>query len=124
MERRLSDLEARASRTDPRQQSPIEVRVLLKAVARHKARERGEDPPPAYTPEELEEMYAEDLDTVAGAGVVGELRASGGWEENGREMLNAWEEGARRRLERVEDGEPLEVVYEHDEDEEIHEFDE
>ncbi len=124
LERRLNDLEARASRTDPRRESPIEVRVLLKAVARHQARERGEELP-AYTEEELEEMRREDLDVVAGGGAVGQLRDSPGWREpEAQTRLDEWEEDARRRLRRIEYGESLEVVYEHDEDEEIHEVDE
>ncbi len=115
LERRLSNLEARVS--GQQWEIPIEARVLLKAVARHHARNRREEPPP-YTAEELEAMHAEDLDTVAGGGVAGQLRAGKGWESpESVELLDAWEEDARQRLERIEDGEPLEAVYNDDEDE-------
>ncbi len=111
LERRLSDLEAKASRTDPRRQAPIEARLLCKAVARYQARENGEELP-AYSPDEIQHLYEDDVATVAGSGVAGELRAGAGWESpEALEMLAAWEEAARRRLERIEDGERLEDVY-------------
>ncbi len=107
--RRLERLEARAS--GEQRETPVEARILLKAVARHQARERGEEPPP-YTRAELEEMYREDLETIAGAGVVGQLRSSVGWQSpDALDRLDQWEEDARRRLERIESGERLEDVY-------------
>lgn len=114
LERRLSDLENRSS--GAQWEIPIEVRILLKAVAGHRARERGEEPP-TYTQEELEAMREEDLEVISGGGVVGIYRDSAGWTTpEALEILDSWEEGARRRLERLEDSEPLEVVYdEHEE---------
>ena len=109
LERRLTNLEARAPGT--KWKIPIEVRVHLKAVERHQARARGEEPPP-YTQEEIAHMHEEDLAEAAGGGVVGLFRDSAGWTSpEALQMLNAWEDAARRRLERVEDGDPLEVVY-------------
>lgn len=118
LERRLSDLEARVSGTDVQREIPMEVRLLLKAVERHQARENDEEPPP-YTQAELEEMHRDDLAEAAGGGMVGLLRDSAGWTSSeSLEILDAWEEGARQRLERVGGGEPLEVVYDDDEGEE------
>jgi len=109
LERRLSDLEARAS--GQQWEIPVEACVLLKSVHRYHARERGEEPPP-FTAEEIAHMHAEDLATVAGGGVAGQLRAGKGWESpESVELLDAWEEDARRRLERLENGERLEDVY-------------
>ena len=109
LERRLTNLEARAPGT--KWETPIEVLVHLKAVERHRSRACGEEPPP-YTQEEIAHMHAEDLAEAAGGGVVGLLRDSAGWTSpEALQMLNAWEDAARRRLERVEDGDPLEVVY-------------
>lgn len=109
VERRLGDLEAKAS--GPEWEIPIEVRLLLKATRRHQARERGELPP-AYTRAELEEMRREDLAEAAGGGVVGIFRDSAGWTSpETLEILDSWEEDARQRVERVEGGEPLEAVY-------------
>lgn len=116
LERRLSDLEARSSSAE--WEVPIGVRIHLKAVERHRARECGEEPP-AYSREELEHMHAQDLAEAAGGGLVGKLHADAGWSSpESLELLNAWEKDARRRLERVEGGEPLEVVYNDDEGEE------
>lgn len=115
LEGRLRSLESKASGAE--WEIPIEVRLLLKATQRHQARERGEDPPP-YFREELEEMHREDLETVAGGGVVGIFRDSAGWTSpESLDLLDEWGEDARRRLERVEDGEPLRVVYDETEDE-------
>lgn len=92
----------------------MSVRIYLKAVERHRAHENGEVPP-AYAPDELAALHAEDLDTVAGGGAVGQLRDSGGWESpEGAGLLDSWEDDARRRLARVEEGETLEAVYEDD----------
>ncbi len=100
LERRLSDLEAGSSGAE--WEIPIEVRILLKAVAGHRARERGEKPP-TYTQEELEAMREEDLEVISGGGVVGILRDSAGWTSpESLEILDSWEEGARRRLERAD----------------------
>ena len=118
--RRLSDLEARASGT--RWETPIEARVLLKAVVRHRARENGEELP-EYSQEDIAHMHAEDLADVAGGGVEGHLRSSPGWQPpDAQARLDEWEESARRRLERAEDGESLEIVYDEllDEGEELH----
>lgn len=100
---------------------PIEVHLLLKDVERHRAREVGEEPP-AYTQEELEEMHRDDLETVAGGGVVGQLRSSAGRSSpDAHARLDEWEESARRRLEQTKDLPPERwgEVYEH-EDEELH----
>ncbi len=115
LERRLADLEARSA--GAQWELPIEVRILLKAVARHRARERGEEPP-AYSREELEEMYRDDLEAAGGGGIVGLLRDSGGCTSpESLDLLSSWAEDARRRLERLKDGEPLEIVYNDGEDE-------
>ena len=118
LERRLTNLEARAPGT--KWETPVEVLVHLKAVARHQSRERGEEPPP-YTQEEIAHMHEEDLAEAAGGGVVGDLRNSAGWTSpESLQILDSWEDAARRRLARIEAGEPLEVVYnELDEDEEL-----
>lgn len=114
LERRLNNLEARASGT--KWEIPLEVRIHLKAVDRHRARERGEQPP-AYSPEEIEHMHSEDLAEAAGGGMLGKLRDDAGWTTaESLEILERWEEAARRRLERVEAGESLSAVYNDDEE--------
>lgn len=65
LKRRLAGLESRSSGAE--WEIPIEVRLLLKDVERRRAHIAGEEPP-AYSPEELEEMYRDDLETVAGGG--------------------------------------------------------
>ena len=118
LKRRLAGLESRSSGAE--WDIPIEVRIHLKAVERHRARERGEEPP-AYSREELEQMHRDDLAEAAGGGVVGILRDGPGWRSpESLDLLDEWEEDARRRLDRVEDGEPLEVVYDDLEEEELH----
>ncbi len=113
--RRLERLEAARGAGEAPYEVPMPTRLYLKAVERHRARENGEDPP-AYTQEELGALHAADLETVAGGGVVGELRDSGGWQTpEGVALLDSWEDDARRRLARVEGGETLEAVYEDDE---------
>ncbi len=115
--RRLERLEAARGATEAPYEVPMTTRLYLKAVERYRVRERGEEPP-AYTQEEWEALHEHDLETVAGGGAVGSMRASAGWESpEGRELLDAWEEDARRRLARVEGGEALGAVYEDDEDE-------
>lgn len=100
IERRLERLEANASSSE--WAIPIEVRIHTKAVARHQAREDGREPPP-YTQEEIEGMRREDLEVIAGGGVVGHYRESKGWESEGaRELLDTWEGDAYRRLEAAE----------------------
>ncbi len=112
--RRLERLEAARGAGTP-YEVPVEVRIYLKAVQRHRAHEDGDDPP-AYAPDELAALHAEDLDNASGGGVVGTLRDSGGWESpEGRELLDAWEEAARQRLARLDAGESLEIVYDEDE---------
>jgi hypothetical protein len=87
------------------------TRLYLKTAQRHRTRENGEDPP-RYAPDELAALHAEDLETAAGGGALGSMRASLGWKSpEGQELLDAWEEAAQRRLAIVEDGEPLEIVY-------------
>ena len=109
VEKRVTDLEAKTP--DALWETPIGVLVLLKAVARHHARERGEQPP-AYSQEELAHMHSEDLVEAAGGGVVGKFRNCAGWTSpEAMELLAAWEEDARQRLARVEAGEPLAAVY-------------
>ncbi len=109
LERRLSNLEARSLVSG--WETPVEVRIYLKVLARHRAREDGDDPP-AYAPDELAALHAEDLDNASGGGVVGTLRDSGGWESpEGAGILDSWEDDARRRLARVEEGETLGAVY-------------
>ena len=99
LEERLKRLEDKAS-TNSEWTIPIEVRVLAKTVARHHALEEGREPPP-YSREEVEEMRQDDLEIVAGGGVVGECRNnSKGWERpEARELLATWEEDAHRRVE-------------------------
>ncbi len=115
--RRLERLEAARESAEAPYEVPMPTRLYLKAVERYRARENGEDPP-AYAQEELEALHAEDLDTVAGGGTVWQLRGGGGWQTPaGRESLDGWEEATRRRLVRVEEGEPLEAVYDEDDEE-------
>ncbi len=112
--RRLERLEAARGAGEAPYEVTMSVRIYLKAVERHRAHENGEVPP-AYAPDELAALHAEDLDTVAGGGAVGQLRDSGGWEfPEGAALLDSWEDDARRRLARVEEGETLEAVYEDD----------
>lgn len=102
IKQRLGELEARMETEARRGETPLEVGVLLKAVARHQAREEGKELPP-YTQEEIEEMRRDDLEVVAGGGVVGWLRGGGGWQsEEARVRLDEWEEDAHRRLEQAE----------------------
>jgi hypothetical protein len=102
IKQRLGELEARMETETRRGETPPDVRVLLKAVERHQAREKGKEPPP-YTQEEIEEMRRYDLEIAAGGGVVGQLRESVGWQsEEGRAKLKEWEEEAHRRLEQAE----------------------
>lgn len=95
----------------------MEVRVLLRATERYRAAEAGEEVPP-YAAEEVEAMHREDLETAAGAGMVGEMRESEtDWNSpEAEEVLGKWEEAARRRLERIAGGEALDDVY-NDQDE-------
>ncbi len=116
VERRLRRLES--SGTGTPYEVPMPTRLYLRAIERHRARENGEEPP-AYAPDELAALHAEDLANASGAGVVGTLRESGGWESpEGAAILDGWEEAARRRLVRLDEGEPLAVVYEGEDDEE------
>lgn len=95
---RLRRLEARAAALQPKR-IPVVISVLLKAIERRRADLRGEEPPP-YSQEELEDMHREDLEIVAGGGVVGYLRKSGGWDSpESAAVLDQWEEDARRRVE-------------------------
>ncbi len=111
---RLGRLEAARGAETP-YEIPLATRLYLKAVERYRARERGDDLP-AYAQEELEALHADDIETVAGGGAVGSMRASVGWKSpEGRELLDAWEEAARQRLARVNNGSPLEIVYDEDE---------
>ncbi len=116
LEGRIGRLEASRGATEAPYEIPMPTRLYFKAVERYRARENGEDPP-RYTPDELAALHAEDLDTVAGGGTVGQLRGSAGWQTpEGADLLDSWEEGARRRLARVAEGETLEAVYEDDEE--------
>lgn len=102
IKRRLGELEARMENEARRGETPPEVGVLLKAVARHQARGEGKEPPP-YTQDEIEEMRRDDLEVAAGGGVVGRLREARGWHsEEARAKLDEWEEDAHRRLEHAE----------------------
>jgi len=103
LEERLKRLEDKAS-TNSEWVVPIEVRLLTKTVARHHALQDSKEPPP-YTQEEIEAMRQDDLEIVAGGGVVGECRNnSKGWEsEEARELLATWEEDAHRRVEAGKD---------------------
>ncbi len=115
VERRLERLEAARGAGEAPYEVPMTTRLYLKAVERYRARERGDDPP-AYTQEELGALHEHDLETVSDGGAVGSMRASAGWKSpEGRELLDAWEEAARQRLVRVDEGEPLELVYDEDE---------
>ncbi len=116
---RLRRLEERRS-SGEQWETPIEALVLAKAVERHQARKSGEEPP-AYTREELEALYEEDLAEAAGGGTVAYFRNSAGWRsEEGQEILDEWQEAATRRLRLIEDGMPKEDVYdEFNEEEEV-----
>ncbi len=116
IDRRLERLEARAS--VPKWEIPIEVRICLKAVARHRAHERSEELP-AYSQEEVEAMRREDFEVACSGGVVGILRDSTGWQsEESQEILDEWESSARLRIEQTE-GLPREMWGEVYEDEEL-----
>lgn len=102
IKQRLGELEARMETEARRRETPPEVSVLLKAVARHQARDEGKEPPP-YTQEEIEKMRRDDLEVAAGGGVVGWLREGRGWRsEEAWSTLDDWEEDAHRRLEQAE----------------------
>ena len=119
LERRLTNLETRASGADSKWEILMEVRIHLKAVDRHRARENGEDPPP-YSQEEIEAMREDDLEVVAGGSVVDHLRDIPGWQSpDAQTTLDKWEEGARRQLEQTE-GLPREEWGQVYEDEELH----
>jgi hypothetical protein len=95
---RLDRLEAKASPPQPQGDALIRLRVLITANERHRATARGEELPP-YSPDELEEMHLEDLEIVAGRGVVGWLQNSKGWEdEESRAFLDFLQDQARHRL--------------------------
>ena len=100
LERRLGRLEAQAADASSEWVVPVAVRVLTKAVARHRALEDGREPSP-YSQEEVEEMRRDDLGIVADSGGVGgEFRESVGWQsKDARELLAGWERDARRRVE-------------------------
>ncbi len=113
--RRLERLEAARGAGETPYEVPMTTLLYLKAVERYRAHERGDDPP-AYTQEELGALHEHDLETVAGRGAVGSMRASAGWKSSeGRELLGAWEEDARQRLARLDAGESLDLVYDEDE---------
>lgn len=123
MDKRLSKLETNNEAATSEWVTPIEVRILAKAVARHYARKDGREPQ-AYTQEEIAHLRDEDLEAAVGRGVVGEYRGSGGWgSPEGQVMLDEWEESARCRVEAMA-GLPPErwgEVYDHDElEEELH----
>lgn len=95
---RLGRLEARAPGLQP-ERIPVVISVLLKATERHRAALRGEELP-GYSLEEKAEMHREDLEILAGGGVVGYLRASGGWDApESATVLDEWEEAVRQRVE-------------------------
>lgn len=109
--RRLEKLEMRASNATSERSIPIELSVHLKAVARHQARAKGEEPPP-YSREEVAHLREEDLETVAGGGVVGQFRDSPGWtSEEDKALLDCWEQDSRERLEKAK-GPPSERWHE------------
>jgi hypothetical protein len=103
---RLGELEARTEAEACRGETPPEMNVLLKAIARDQARKEGKEPP-SYTQEEIEEMRRSDLEVAEGGGVVGVFRQSRGWQsEEARELLDSWERDAHRRLEQAQDLSP------------------
>ncbi len=102
LDRRIARLEASApgGRVP---EVPLDILLYLKTLERHQARENDAEPPP-YSADELAAMYRDDLEDAAGAGTVGMLRASGGWQTpEAAELLDLWEEDARRRLELIQD---------------------
>jgi hypothetical protein len=102
IKRRLGELEARIQTEARRGETPSEVSVLLKVVARQQAREEGKETPP-YTQEEIEEMRRDDLKIAAGDGVVGWLREGAGWRsKEARAKLDEWEQDAHRRIEQAQ----------------------
>jgi hypothetical protein len=102
--KRLEKLEAGAGKgAASRWEVPIETRVYLTMVARHRARIEGEEPP-EYSWEEIEEMRHQDLETVAGNGAEASLRGSIGWQTpEAQQMLGEWKDEARRRVEKAQD---------------------
>ena len=114
IERRLKLLEDRSAR-DEDHEVPIEVRVLLKAVARLQAPERGDDPP-AYTQDELEELLQQDLEILDGKWREMVFLEPGWQSSEARELLDVLEEDARRRVTMVESGTSLSSVYELEDD--------
>ena len=98
IERRLQDLEARATDANSEWVTPIEVLVHCKSVERYQAQKEGREAPP-YTQEEVAALREWDIETVEGRGFVAELRANAGWQTEGDQaLLDSWEEGARLRL--------------------------
>ncbi len=80
LEHRLEKLEAGAGKdATSRWEVPIETRVCLTMVARHRARAEGKEQPP-YTQEKILELRRQDLETVSGTGVEASLRDSIGWQ--------------------------------------------
>jgi hypothetical protein len=85
---------------DPQPQGDalLRLRILITANDRYRATLRGEELP-LYSAEERAEMHRSALEIVAGGGVVGWLRDSGGWETpESREFLDLLQDQARHRL--------------------------
>ena len=98
IERRLQDLEARATDANSEWVTPIEVLVHCKSVERYQAQKEGREAPP-YTQEEVAALRGWDIETVNGEGFVAQMREDAGWQTEGDQaLLDSWEEGARLRL--------------------------
>ena len=94
IERRLQDLEARATDANSEWVTPIEVLVHCKSVERYQAQKEGREAPP-YTQAEVAALRGWDIETVEGRGFVAELREDAGWQTEGDQaLLDSWEEGA------------------------------
>jgi hypothetical protein len=97
--RRLERLEVGAEDRPSEWKAPPEVLVVAKAAERYQAVQEGKEPPP-YTPEEIAELRRDDLEIVAGGGVVSAYRNSKGWQSaEARELLASWESEGHRRVE-------------------------
>jgi hypothetical protein len=114
LDARLRRLESRLL-PSPEQQSPIEVRILLRHIERERAVEEGLEPP-NYTEDELEHLYQEDLLGAAGKGTIAAYRGAAGWQrEESQNTLDAWQSQAKQRVELVKElGEEWRDVYNKD----------
>ena len=98
--RKLDELFARREQAHG-YQPPAPMHLELKRDFRVQALAEGRCPKP-YTPEQILELYAEDVATVEGRGWIAEYIDEPGWKtEEGRELIQEWQEASRENLERL-----------------------